>query len=210
MFDVSLHTRKLENDDIKLLTINTLNFQIGITKEEIKFMNNKVLQSINKDNCSFIQDDTSYLLVNRKKGEKFSINQITFLKSMLSDSSLKKNKRNISCLFIIVLSFELNKKIQDLLININNKRNFTKIYGFQKQKLLKMIIEYINKTRLRWLQGDHWICKFLFKFLVFNTISCRQSWYINFKYLFINIKMKNIDKITNYLLSDSEDVFILH
>ena len=44
MFDVSLLTRKLENDDIKLFTINTLNSQIGITKEEIKFMNNKVLQ----------------------------------------------------------------------------------------------------------------------------------------------------------------------
>ena len=89
IFDVSWLTRKLENDDIKLLTINTLNSQIGITKEEIKFMNIKVLHSINKDNCSFILDDTSYLLVNRKKGEKFSINRITFLKSMLSDSSLK-------------------------------------------------------------------------------------------------------------------------
>ena len=89
MFDVSLLTRKLENDDIKLLTINTLNSQIGIIKEEIKFMNNKVLQSINKDNCSFILNDTSYLLVNRKKEEKFYINRITFLKNMLSDSSLK-------------------------------------------------------------------------------------------------------------------------
>ena len=46
--DVSLLTRKHENDDIKLLTINTLNSQIGITKVEIKSMNNKVLQSIIK------------------------------------------------------------------------------------------------------------------------------------------------------------------
>ena len=76
MFDVSLLTRNPENDDVKILKINTLNSQIGITKEEIKSMNNKVLQSINNYDCSFILDDASYWLVNRKKGEKLSINQI--------------------------------------------------------------------------------------------------------------------------------------
>ena len=40
MIDVSLLTNKLQIDDIKLLTINTLNHQIKITKEELNSSSN--------------------------------------------------------------------------------------------------------------------------------------------------------------------------
>ena len=42
MVDVSLLTNKLQIDDIKLLTVNTLNSQIKITKEELKSLSNEI------------------------------------------------------------------------------------------------------------------------------------------------------------------------
>ena len=78
MVDVLLLTNKLQIDDIKLLTVNTLNPQIKITKEELKSLSNEIESLKNNDDCSFVVEDSSYGLVNRRKGEKLSYNQIEF------------------------------------------------------------------------------------------------------------------------------------
>ena len=92
MVDVSLLTNKLQIDDINLLTVNTLNPQIKITKDELKSLSNEIKSLKNKDDCSFVVEDSSYGLVNRRKGEKLSYNQIKFLKGILSDTSIPVKK----------------------------------------------------------------------------------------------------------------------
>ena len=145
MVDVSLLTNKLQIDDIKLLTVNTLNPQIKITKEELKSLSNEIESLKNKDDCSFVVEDSSYGLVNRRKGEKLSYNQIKFLKGILSDTSIPV--KEISKAYSVSSSI-LNriKRTDDHSLDNNRVRDLTKIYGSQKQRLSKLIIEHINKT----------------------------------------------------------------
>ena len=78
IFDISKVTLKLDFDDIKLLTIKTLNSQIDISKDEVKTLNNENQPESTDGYSQLINEDASYGLKTRSKGDKLSFDQISF------------------------------------------------------------------------------------------------------------------------------------
>ena len=145
IIDVSRMTQKLEIDDIQLITAETLNPQISITKEELKSFSNNNWYSQVKDANSFVVKDASYGLASRKKGEKLSSDQIEFLKSILSDPSISTIE--ISKAYSVSSSVLNRIKRSWVESVVNNRiRGFIKIYGSKKQNLWRIISDFVQNT----------------------------------------------------------------
>ena len=73
IIDVSLLTKRLEIDDIRITTASTLIPNLDLTKQELKTYDDEKNYSESKDDNNSIVEDASYGLANREKGENFPL-----------------------------------------------------------------------------------------------------------------------------------------
>ena len=91
IFDISKVTLKLGFDDIKLLTIKTLNSKNDISKNEVKTLSNENQPESTDGYSQLINEDASYGLKTRSKGNKLSFDQISFLTELMKNHNIPTN-----------------------------------------------------------------------------------------------------------------------
>ena len=146
IFDISKITQKIELDEITSLTLKTLNPHIDISKNEIKEMDAKIKSNRSESDIQLIVEDASYGLKNRRKGEKLSYDQISFLKLLSKDSNIPAKEiwrtYNVSTSVLNKIIRATNEEINKIKV-----KNFAKIYGSQQLKLFNWLQCYVKNNK---------------------------------------------------------------
>ena len=129
-------------DKIKQLSIKTLMPEADISK-----LNRENLWEVRnllslEENSKEATEDESYGLSSRRKHEYLSLDQILFIKSMFENIGISIKQLQLD----YNISYSVANKIKRSTLNLQNKiswRKITKVYGTNKEILVKSIKEYV-------------------------------------------------------------------
>ena len=144
--DISKMARELNINQIKELSIKTLNPDLDYLIGEDSFINNSVKYDIKNEENKDDLDHNSFGLNHRTKNQKLTRDQVWFLKNTIdaSNMTIKEIQFNYN------VSYSTLSKIKRCSwshINQLKSRNIQKIYGQQKDELISAIIQYITNTK---------------------------------------------------------------
>ena len=201
IFDISKITQKIELDEITSLILKTLNQHIDISKNEIKEMDAKTKSNRSESDNQLIVEDASYGLKNRRKSEKLSYDQISFLKLLSKDLNIPGKEiwkaYNVSTSFLNKIIRTTNEEINQI-----NVKHFVKIYGSQLLKLFNWLQCYFknNKSTFTVKEATNFINSKLNT--EYSVITVRKFMKTKMKMSFkrvkswpTNINLEKIDKI---------------
>ena len=146
IIDVTKATRSLTINDIKMLALKDLDWEVDISQISWDLFEHSENSQLEKEEIKYESDNDSNGLKNKDKHQKLSKNQIKYLKAifMTTELTIKQIQSEYNVSYSV-----LNKIKRSSLDDLNkySKRNITKVSDSKEKIIVKLIKKCIQSVR---------------------------------------------------------------